>query len=492
MSDRRDASRRAEALHRAIAERLAASGWTAVERVAAELPEIGKFSRPLGDGFSATAIFPSLRNDRSGELIVVGRLGIDYEPAAELLAALVGSRTSGLLLNEPTTLVTITSATEVSDAADKLTSFIRDEARQRAGSLADIDSLIGLLRERLAVPLTGLADGIYAIQVIQDRTLTLHSAEAELVPALLAAVGRSGEARRALTEGTARDGGAIDTREYRRFRRQLRRLLDAGGQVVLPTTPAIWPPRASTPRVRPSFSRAVAQARNEAPAWDEALAATRASSFGKSREEIKTQLERELTARNVVIEPLLLENRVDDLMTEQQPLGRARVALDGFKALRDFAAFGIDIIKAGRADFAGADDYLEPTVDPDWSQLPDRAAYPVRRVKGSRWAAVDLDQDAQSSLNQVAQNKSIGRLRRREVKVWLSQNTDSRVAVHIGTRQVGILKLDAAAYISRAMEAAAERDEDPWILGRLSVISAQMPYLLEVALPPPLADDELA
>jgi hypothetical protein len=97
-----------EALGRRMTERLSARGWTAMDddrRASHRSPTCGAFQRVLGDGFSALAIFPSqskeyrpLENGRveSSGLIVVGRIGVGYEPAEALISACTGSKVSGV------------------------------------------------------------------------------------------------------------------------------------------------------------------------------------------------------------------------------------------------------------------------------------------------------------------------------------------------------------------------------------------------------------
>jgi hypothetical protein len=74
------------------------------------------------------------------------------------------------------------------------------------------------------------------------------------------------------------------------------------------------------------------------------------------------------------------------------------------------------------------------------------------------------------------------------VEIWLTWDAElppmeAGLNVHIGAERVGELGVDAAGHFRPAMEAAAERDEDPWTHAHLSMTSGEMPYVLEIALP---------
>jgi hypothetical protein len=55
--------------------------------------------------------------------------------------------------------------------------------------------------------------------------------------------------------------------------------------------------------------------------------------------------------------------------------------------------------------------------------------------------------------------------------------------VYIGSKRVGELDAEATERIGPAIEAAAERDEDPWADAHLSRIPGTTPYVLDVPLP---------
>ena len=74
------------------------------------------------------------------------------------------------------------------------------------------------------------------------------------------------------------------------------------------------------------------------------------------------------------------------------------------------------------------------------------------------------------------------------VEIWLTWDTElpqalARLNVHIGDERVGWLGADAANCFRPAMEAAAERDEDPWTYAYLTATFGAAPHMLTVGLP---------
>jgi hypothetical protein len=512
-----------------MTKRLSAQGWTVIEEVRGPMPVpgVGAYSRPLKDGFSAVAIFPSepeelrpvadeepptpqplsgrpalhaaRRVDASG-LVVVGRLGVSYEPADALIHACTGSRAAGIVLNAPFVSVAASGASSLHDAEDQLARFAEDDAISVARRYADIDRLVETLREGVAVPFTGGASSWYmSLGIDPDSTLgPLQSAEAELIPALLALAGRRDEARQALAQYASGDIEGIENRDYRRFARQLTRWLDANGELLRPRTPPRWPPPSSFKRApRPPVSFAEfffdsdrkEKVRSDNRARKEAVDAVRAAGHDKSREEIRALLERELSERDLTTEPLLVERQVEMILADREPFGKTRFAIRALKQLKDSQA---SRGQGGLLKQVGGQG--KPQEEPDWLKPPARAAYPVWSP-GPQWTVVELDPASRQWLTRIAESDPARLTGGRWLEVWLTwtnghADTDPRLAVHIGTEQVGKLEADVEQYFRPVMEAAAERDEDPWTRGRLSAISGPMSYLLEVELPAsPPGDD---
>jgi hypothetical protein len=495
-----------------MTERLSVQGWTAMDdsRASHRAPTGGAFRRAVGDGFSAVAIFPSqskewepLENGRvkSSGLTVVGRIGVRYEPVEALISACTGSKVSGIVLDAPTISATARVAADLEEVEEQLARFVDDHAVTVAQRYTDVDSLIDALRTHVAVPFTGEAGSWYVSLGIDPDSSPgpIESDEAELVPALLAIAGQDGEAREALADYIVRDVEGIENRDYRRFARQLTRWLDADGQLPSPTTPLRWPPPSSLqwmPQPMPSFAEFFdedrkAKARANQRARKEALEAVRAAGDDQSRDELRTQLEQELSERDLSTEPLLLERQVEMILADREPFGKVRFALRTLKALKDSPAFpasrgGILEQVSERPD--------EPDDDPDWLKPPDRAAYPVRGISPQR-TRVELDSAARGWLERIKETDPGHLAGSRDVEVWLTRGSedpvgDSRLAIHIGAERVGVLRADVEEQFRPVMEAAAERDEDPWTRGRLSATSGALPFLLEVELPAPAPVDD--
>ena len=181
----------------------------------------------------------------------------------------------------------------------------------------------------------------------------------------------------------------------------------------------------------------------------------------------------------------MIERQVEAILAERQPFGRTRLFLRGLRRIKDsnaFAAGGILKHASGTSE--------EPweSHEPRWLKLPAQAAYPAWSPD-PKWARVELDAAAREFLDRVKEDNP-GRLTGgRELQLWLAWDTgnpsaaDARLAVHVGAERVGKLRAGVDEHYHRAMEAAAERDENPWMRGRLSTISGPMPYLLEIELP---------
>jgi hypothetical protein len=499
-----------EALGQGMTERFSAQGWTVMDdqRAPHRHPTGGAFQRTLGDGFSAVVIFPSQSKEwrpledgrvESSGLTVVGRIGVGFKPAEALISACTGSKVSGIILNTPTISATARVATDLREAEEQLARFADDRAVAVAQRYTNVDSLIDALHTHVALPFTGEAGSWYvSLGIDPDSRLgPLESTEAELLPALLAIAGRDGEARKALTDYTTRGVKGIESRAYRRFARQLTRWLDADLQLPSPSTPPRWPPPSSLrwkPQPTPSFAEFFfdedrkTKARADRQARKEALEAARAAGDDQSRDELRARLEKELSERGLSTEPLLLERQVEMILADREPFGKVRFALRTLKALKDSQA------PPGRPLKQATERSNEPDDAPDWLQPPDRAAYPVWSA-GPQRTLVELDPAARDWLERIKDSDPGHLAGSRNLEVWLTRDSEdtanvSRLTVHIGAELVGMLRADVEEQFRPVMEAAAERDEDPWTRGRLSATSGPLPFLLEVELPASIPADE--
>ncbi len=457
-----DTQKLVEALSQGMTERLSAQGWTAIDdrRASHRPPTAGAFRRAFGDGFSAVVIFPSQSKEyrplgdgrvESSGLTVVGRIGVGYEPVETLVLACTGSKVAGIVLNAPTVSATARVAADLGEVEEQLARFVDDHAIAVAQRHTDVDSLIDALRTHVALPFTGVAGSWYvSLGIDPDSSLgPLESAEAELLPALLAIAGRDGEAREALANYVARGIEDIDRRAYRRFARQLTRSLDADGQLPSPSTPPRWPPPSSLQwKSQPtrSFSEFFfdedrkTKARADQQARKEALEAVRTAGNDQDREELRARLEQALSERGLSTEPLLVERQVEMILAEREPFGKARFALRTLKALKDSQTSRGSPLKGA------IERPNEPHDQPDWLKPPDRAAYPVRSVSPQR-TPVELDPAARGWLERIKDSDPGHLAGSRSVEVWLTRDSGnpadaSRLAVHIGAERVGTLRAD--------------------------------------------------
>jgi hypothetical protein len=470
----------------AVGKRLLSEGWTLLEQKLFDPPGVGTFALPLRDRFMATfVVVDDLLEDESGALTLspVGLMGLDYEPARRITTALTGFARSGVVLKQPSLAVGLPDAGEAAEAADSLVHFAVEQAPSLTG-LADVDTLIEMLRQRSAVP------SIEPMAVLNgDEPMVpppgypeIPDPVPEFVAALLAGAGRRDEARRALAECKQTDP-QDGNRENARFVRQLTRWVDHTGKIALPQTPAQWPPhwpsRGFSSQVPSSFGQFMAENMPEIQARREAVRAVRAVSAGKSRDELRTLLRDELRSREVSMPPVTFEQTLESLATEQEPFGKARLAFRGLRALWDIGHTGTPRVFSDQPSEPPED---EP--DPSWMKTPERAAYPIR-LSGHDRVAVTLDPAAVPLFDGVMP-KGMGQ--NRNIEVWFGSDHEppggvSRLSVHIGSKRVGELDAEATKRLRPALEAAAERDEEPWTNAHLTRIPGEAPYVLDVPLP---------
>lgn len=495
----RDQSEIDTQLRRELGAHLVAADWTVRGRESCEpaAPFAGGvlsvFVRPLREGFVGMVIFTWLREDDSPTLDVVGHVGVEYQPAQELLAALAGTEMAPAALKDPTVAVRVASVSEVSKGAEELSRFVSEQA-PALDQLADVDIVVDLLRQHSVVPFEASTAAIYAMSALDSQpgaseSVDTEDAERQLIPALLASAGRYEEARRALAEyGHLGSEQARSPREYRRFVRQLTRLLDMGSGFSLPTSPPRWPACPAQPQPPQSFRQVFSEQRPEARVRQEAVNTVRAISKGKTRAELRTLLARELDQREARMDTGSFDVTLDFLVTEQERFGRARLALRAVRALWELGSSSrkqLEVVSERPSNDVDAGPESESLL----LKPPDRAAYPIWSI-GDRSVAVELDATARSQLDSVMQIGASDVEDARFVDVWFAWDGESpvigsHVNVYIGRQRVGQLDVDASEHFRPAMEAAADRDEDPLMTAHLKKSSGEMPYVLEIALPEP-------
>ena len=506
----------ADELVRALESRLQAAGWESREHIARVRPSafaaghFASFSRQAGDEFAVTAIFSWMKEDESSPLVVAGRVGLEYAPAGPWLIALTDPEISGVLLLEPLVGVGVATAADVDAAVRELVAFVSESSRN-AASVSDPDALIELLRSGRAIPLTRSAATDIAFDYVEEAAsedvgadsdeheeypgeAEAKLASVELMAVLLVLADHADEARGVLSDYRPPSDEPQLATQHARFMRHFERFLD-GGTGQPPSTPARWPPAPVRPERPRSVAERIAELAPTVHRQQDAVQAVRAVSEGKTREELRDLLERELDERGVPMDPSAVETRVDLLATERETFGRARIALKGLKALGELItqpALGELFTQQSAQTESQSHEHAAPPDEPPEIEtefdLPERAAYPI---DGSlqRWATVALDPDARPWLERFASRSSLGHGEHLAVvNVWLSEQsspstTEARVTVHIGARPVGRLPPGDADLFRGAMHAAADRDEDAWTRAFLKMSSGAVPYQLEIMLP---------
>ncbi len=476
-----------EGLRRELSVHMLARGWA----VRGHLPTsrsspfaagvVGSFSTPLEDQFAAVVMYGWIREDESRAISVAAQIGIDYLPARDMLFALAGSEVSGVMMQQVSCRASISSPEEVGRVADQLVAFAAEQTGTQQ-EMADVDTLVRALTAHRAVPATRTSEAGLALDAFHPPEssvpdMSVEVATAELIPALFAGAGRRDEARRALHTYALQAGDEDILRQYHRTRRQLARWLETGSE-ALPVSPPSWPADSAVREPSAGFAESVAGAIPNARARRRALDAVRRRSGHKTRDQLRLLLERELDRHGATMDAQATETALDLLAAERQSFGKARVAFHVMSALRTS-------MRDSREAQSRATPFLDINTlsrgELDWCRPPERAAYPIFSVRG-RSVAVALDQEAFGFLERVKGSGDI-----RQVEVWLVPHEPSEpgsgLDVHIGAQRVGKLDAATSASLAPAIEAAADRDEDPWTIASLTSAKGEMQYVLEITVP---------
>ncbi|HEX3815778.1 MAG TPA: hypothetical protein VHX59_23310 [Mycobacteriales bacterium] len=437
---------------------LTADGWALdpIWDCGPESTDIAAFRRPAAYDVSATVLFsrPSTWPAESS-LSVYARIGASYDPLYRLWPELDDRPSTGEVQAAAETPddVGISAPRDVPLVARRLADTVPAQATALAGRHASVDSLLAANR--------GNSDRL-------DR-------EIEVVPALLAAAGRGTEARAALTAYRAVAAREVTDRRFRRFAYLLDRWLDAGAVLPDPPTGPAAAHRADRP---PSMSQARAESRNHR----DAVTAVRNVARGKSRDELRALLHRELVIRGVTLSALQIEGVLDNVQLQLEPYGQLRSAVQAFRLLGDIGANLVHTFRAARSGEPGPPAWLEP---------PDHALYPARWLV-RRWVEVDLDTDAGPWLGRVARAASMRVGSTVLVDAWLAwaagpPTAASRLAVHIGFHRVGTLDPVKSQLYLPIMADANRRGEHPYLgaqladdHGRVSMVEILMPPMAHV------------
>lgn len=457
-----EAVRLRQQLRDELAARLAPAGWSPTDGEGDYSMVLAGFVRPLGDEFAATAEFTRAlaTPDRPPVRITQPMFGVAYEPLRRLWP----------LLEDRVRIATLTES--VGDMPERAR-VCRMEVHAQAEVAAVATQLAGLALERAVA----FAERYRSVDAILEAHRDDKSEEVNMVvPALLAAAGRFEEAGSALASYRRQRGTPEESRRQRRFVYQLTRWIDSGGDTtLLPNEPR---PR----RFERSERRSAMDTWREVRARKEAVEAVREAGSGHDRSELGAMLESELAKRGARMDPLGVEQAIDQLWTS-----RSERARQGAQALKALGKIGLTVANVIRTRELPE---LPDMSVPDWLEPPARAVYAVPRCHdpGRQWTVVQLDEGSAKWLQRVhvAVPRLIKIVETATVDAWLdSQDEGGLLQVHLGERRVGLLDEAATAIYGNVVDAAAQREELPCVEARLTPILAEAGYLLEVALPAP-------
>lgn len=423
------------------------------------------FVRPLSGEFAATAEYHCAFKmpDRPPVRVTQPIFGVAYEPLRRLwplledhlrIAALT-ERVEDMPERARVCGIDVHTKADVAPVAKQLAGLALERAVAFAERYTSVDALLEAHRD-------DESEGVNMI-----------------VPALLAASGRFEEARSALARYRREVDTSEGSRRERRFVYQLTRWIDSGGSpALLPSQP---PPR----RYERPERRSATEIWCEVRARKEAVEAVRQAVSGHDHSELRAMLESELAGRGASMEPLGVEQAIDQLWTS-----RGERARQGAEALKTLGKIGLIVANVIRTRELPE---LPDMSAPDWLEPPARAVYAVPRCHdpGRQWTAVQLDEVSTEWLQRVhaAVPRLIKIVESATLDAWLdwgpSQDEGHLLHVHLGERRVGLLDEDATVIYSDVVDAAAQREELPCVEARLTPIDAEAGYLLEVALPAP-------
>jgi hypothetical protein len=394
-----------------------------------------------------------------------------------------------VVFREPRLVVKIAGSEDVERATASLVEFALTHAPSLV-RFAAVDTLIKMLQDGDAVAASEASLVLVdPHQIAQAADVDERSNDnAQVIAALLVGARRWEEARHFLGDRIPPGRSQSALAHHRRFQRQLTRWVDHDGTLQVPTSPAQWPPDwwETSRQVEQSsgFLQFFVEQWPESRARTEAVNAVRAVSAGKTQNELRALLRDELDKRGVSMEPVSFEQKIDALMTEREPFGRARLLLQGLHALGETGRQGTAILRSLAGDSA---DCPPKRKDPDWMRTPERASYPLHLIGGER-VAVELDSTAGTSLAEVLPADQSGLVQTRRVEVWLASDDvpssiTPSVSVHIGVRRIGCLTGTQVERFRPALEAAAERDEDARVDAHLTHLPSGTPYVLDLPLP---------
>jgi hypothetical protein len=441
--------------------RLEPHGWRPVDATPRGGFTLASWERPIGDEFEATAEIWKAGSSRHAPELRLGQLliGVSYEPLRALWPLLgeqfsLAARSTVARGGREDRMI-VTTPDEAAGAAETLASIVLERAVPFAQRRRSVDAIVAELADR----------------------------ESDVVPAILAAAGRPGEARAALATYLGRvQAGVSDSedaferiprRRAERFARQLTRWLDSGCDSAL--IPAPLAPEQDSESSRRSMS----ELREAARAKRAAIDVVRGEKDTRSRAGLRTLLETELAARGLRESPLSIELILDDILSTPAQIRRHRV-----RGIVNLGRVGLTLARAVR----DRELPIPGVSPPSWLDPPLRASYDLTMWRQTEWVAVALDPEAGDWLETILDamptllDVPVGR-----TPAWVepapSPDDPGRLSVHLGERRVGILDGTDVAGLAEPLAAALFRDELPVLQGKLVRRPEPPGYLLQVAVP---------
>jgi hypothetical protein len=184
----------------------------------------------------ATWLMPRIdEHDAQDRIGVAALVGFECPAARDVTTALLGRAYSGAVLRRPQKSAGLTGGGEAAEAIEALVEFV--VTQQPTLSSTDAERVIQLLEQGEALPATNPSVALETTVPPPQREST------EVATAMLAALGRYGEARSMLDSLSPITGSEHPLQT--RFVHQLGRWIDAAGSLPLPTSPAQWGPSQS-------------------------------------------------------------------------------------------------------------------------------------------------------------------------------------------------------------------------------------------------------
>jgi hypothetical protein len=447
-----------------MARTLSASGWLLEPRGGADRTgTVAAFSRGGGADFEVTAHVVGLIGPRNRAPLRVAELvvGLSYVPLRELWNVWGGPERFGdvVVSRRPRSLFghggkssatddakwQLDTEDDVPVVAGRLAAIVQAQADMLLSSYSSVGAILEYHRERDARPRYG---GRF------------------VVAALLATTGRLAEARAEFAASALPDPKERDAQQYRRFAKLFERWLDAGpGRRRSLEEPAIaWrlvrPPGPST-SLR-GFMRS-SRARDR-----EAVRAIRRQRQGRTRDELRPLLERELLTRGASAKAAHVELLLDEAST-----GPFRRANSRLRRLPFVWLVSLPMIVAVLVRYAvWIVRVVRRTADPapEWLEPPEDASYPGPK-NPDLTVFVERDDGIERYLKRAmrASPQSFGRLGA-VLDCWLDWDPDphqdaSQIAVYLGARRVGVIRPDTRERYAIVMTAAELRGELPCFRG---------------------------